>query len=126
LKDLSKKPPKKTKKFLSKQRKTTHRKAWAVFSNWIRQRDRNVCFTCGKKEGTMHAGHFWHGYLDFDEMNINCQCPYCNTFLHGNLGVYARKLIEKYGVEKFDQMAQRRFTTLYFYDDLLKVIKKYS
>ena len=88
--------------------KVLHKKAWKLFSELVR---RNgiispippdevycvVCYTCGKpmKWKDAHAGHFLHGRLDFDSRNVHPQCPKCNTFLHGNLGVYAEKLIEE-------------------------------
>lgn len=36
------------------------RKLWAVFSEYVRKRDKCVCYTCGKQaEGySCHAGHF--------------------------------------------------------------------
>ena len=47
----------------------------------------------------MDAGHFRHRSLNtfFLEINVHCQCIYCNRFLHGNLGVYAVELDKKYG-----------------------------
>jgi len=76
-----------------------HDKLWKLFSIFIRQRDQGKCFTCGviKPWKQMQAGHFKHRKLDYDERNINCQCPRCNKFLHGNLDIYAEKLEEKYG-----------------------------
>jgi len=29
---------------------------WTVFSKWIRQRDKFICYTCGKPGN--HAGHY--------------------------------------------------------------------
>lgn len=106
--------------------KSLHRKAWKIFSLWIRKRDNFTCFTCGKKDGIMNAGHFYHNYLDFDEQNINCQCSYCNKWLSGNLAIYAERLIEKYGIRVFKNLSQRRFKVLYTTDDLIKIIKKYE
>ena len=80
-------------------------KAWKLFSAYICKRDNYTCFTCGKAGN--QGGHFKHGKLDFDEMNINCQCPRCNKWLHGNLGIYAIKLIEKYGKNKVDDLIFR-------------------
>lgn len=73
----------------------------------VRQRDNGVCFTCGVKKPIeeMNAGHFIHkNCLDFNKMNINCQCVKCNQYLSGNLGIYAIKLIEKYGKEQVDNL----------------------
>ena len=89
---------------------TLEKKAWKVFSEYIRKRD-GRCFTCGarKELKELDAGHFYHGKLDFDEMNIHAQCTKCNRFLHGNLGEYAIRLIDTYGREAFDELGKRRW-----------------
>ena len=76
-----------------------HKKCWQIFSQYIRRKERGVCFSCGVRKDwkEMDAGHFRHGRLDYDTRNIHCQCTRCNRFLHGNLGVYAEKLVETYG-----------------------------
>ena len=83
------------------QKKTLKQKLWTLFSRYIRQRDKGKCFSCGniRHWEQQQAGHFRHGTWDFDERNINCQCVRCNKWLHGNLGTYAVRLIEKYGME---------------------------
>jgi hypothetical protein len=74
-------------------------RAWGWFSKFVRVRDRGVCFTCGKVDDwkNMHAGHFKHNRLDFDERNVNCQCVGCNTYRNGRLDVYAERLEQIYG-----------------------------
>lgn len=98
-------------------RKILKDKAWTIFSVYIRLRDRATCFTCDKRiwdedigEFTIkgfNAGHYIHNVLDFDEMNINCQCIRCNHHLSGNLGEYSLRLIEKYGLEAVNQLRLR-------------------
>lgn len=85
-------------------------KAWKVFSKWIRQRDKR-CVTCGSIK-SLQGGHFWHNILDFDEMNVNAQCAYCNHYLSGNLAVYSTYLIKKYGIEKFNELDIRHTMAL--------------
>ena len=52
------------------------KKAWPVFSKWIRERDKYTCITCGKI-GTgsfMHAGHYISRKFKatmFDERNVH-------------------------------------------------------
>ena len=87
-----------------------HRKSWKIFSKWIRNRDK-ICITCGNR-GNLEAGHFWHGVLDFDEMNINGQCKKCNRFMSGNLAPYSVYLINKYGTEKFKDLEQRHWIAM--------------
>jgi hypothetical protein len=82
-------------------------KVWRVFSKYIRLRDKYTCFTCGKVERPGQAGHRYHGRLDYDPINVNCQCPRCNKWLHGNLGEYERRLVEKYGQDVADELHLR-------------------
>ena len=103
-------------------------KAWKVFSKWIRERDKR-CVTCGSYND-LQAGHFWHAVLDFDEMNINAQCKQCNHFKSGNLAPYATYLLNKYGLEKFNDLEKRHYLAMrgeYRSDkDYQKIIDKYG
>ena len=107
---------------------TLKRKAWATFSKWIRNRDKN-CVTCetGKAE---NAGHFWHNILDFDEENINGQCVRCNKWLSGNLSSYSVYLLGKLGKRKFDALTLRHFRAMKGEkrtdEELLDIIEKYK
>jgi hypothetical protein len=105
------------------------RKAWDLFSKWIRERDGDRCITCGSRN-QLCAGHFWHGVLDFDEMNINCQCKQCNTFKSGNLAPYSVYLIRKYGPKAFEDLEKRHYIALrgeFRSDsDYLSLIEKYK
>jgi len=75
----------------------------------------------------MDAGHFKHNRLDFDEMNIHCQCTRCNRFLHGNLGEYAIRLMEKYGKSELDSLVFRsNQIKKYTYQDLEEIIQTYK
>ena len=77
------------------------KRAWTVFSAWIRKRDNGICFTCGRQcEGSgYHAGHYipksLSSYLFFDERNVHGQCYRCNIHLSGNSDEYAIKLGEE-------------------------------
>jgi len=89
------------------------KKLWTIFSLYIRTRDNFTCFTCGKKgDGKgMHAGHMIPRAvggmsLYFNEFNVHAQCYYCNINLGGNGAIYAKKFIEKYGQEKFDELIE--------------------
>lgn len=70
-----------------------------------------MCVTCGDR-GNLEAGHFWHGVLDFDEMNINAQCKRCNHFMSGNLAVYSTYLIRKWGLERFNDLETRHYIAM--------------
>lgn len=87
-------------------------RAWVVFSAYIRNRDKWTCFTCDKREqgANMHAGHFIsrsHNSTLFDEMNVHAQCASCNMFRNGQPHLYAEKLIQIHGQEKFMQLVAR-------------------
>ena len=82
------------------------KKVWTLMSEYIRSKAANHqgyvhCYTCGKQDNwrSMDAGHFIHNKLDFDPRNLKIQCGRCNRYLRGNLGVYAIKLVQEYGLE---------------------------
>ena len=102
------------------------RKAEELFHKYIVKRDKNICVTCHQYGN--HAGHFRNGKLDFDEMNLNCQCMRCTHFLHGNLGIYAIFLLAKYGKDTVDELVQRSNmqTNKFSRIELQEIIEKYS
>ncbi len=78
------------------------RKLWKVFGEYIRKRDRNICFICGKYAtgSAYHASHFVPKSvgglaLYFHEENVHGCCYHCNINLGGNLYLYGKKLGEK-------------------------------
>ena len=87
------------------------RKAWPVFSYFIRIRDClettgcssfGLCITCGKRYHLklLQAGHFIAGRHNaglFSEKGTHAQCYNCNINLRGNTLEYRRKIIELYG-----------------------------
>lgn len=88
---------------------------WAVFSKWIKARDKNICFTCGRHAigSAMHSGHFITGAtctakLYFDETNVHAQCYHCNINLSGNWVIYEKNMITKYGLEYVENLKARR------------------
>jgi hypothetical protein len=112
---------------------TLKKKAWKVFSKWIRERDKYVCYTCGKDlkgSPALHAGHFISrrvGATMFDEMNVHAQCMYCNMYNYGSTGAYAERLIADYGVETFQALLKRGRTTHQFTrQELQDIIHNYQ
>lgn len=120
-------------------RKLMKKKAWVVFSEWIRKRDRQ-CVTCGKAyweqelgEWTikgLQAGHFHHNVLDFDEENVNCQCSQCNHYMSGNLAKYSIYLLDRLGKKKFMDLGIRAKMALKgelkSVEDYQKIIERYK
>lgn len=112
------------------------KKADKVFSEFIRQRDKGVCFTCGcvKDWKQQQNGHYVsRGCLPlrYREDNCHCQCVACNVFKNGNYTVYSLKMIEKYGVEKLKELEQIKKDSMsnvgkYGKDFYLNIINKYE
>jgi len=87
------------------------RKAWKVFSEYIRLRDclrttglpdYGKCITCGKTvpRTLLQAGHFISGRHNaglFSERGVNAQCYNCNINLKGNTLEYRRQIVKLYG-----------------------------
>jgi len=114
-------------------RQTLKKKFWKVFSEYIRRRDKGVCISCGKRDDwkNQDAGHYipkTKGLsIYFDEKNVNCQCTYCNRFMHGNLTTYAIALRRKYGEEILEELeVKRRLFTKITESDYLQFIKLYK
>jgi hypothetical protein len=91
--------------------KKWHRKTWKLMSEWVRRsradwRGMTECYTCGGRQPwvELHAGHHFHRKLDFDERNLRPQCVSCNTYKGGMLNIYARKLIETFGLPWYQQL----------------------
>jgi hypothetical protein len=75
------------------------KKLWKTFSEYIRERDHNVCITCGGRASM--AGHFIPKVagglsLYFNELNVNAQCFRCNINLGGYGAKYFVELQKKY------------------------------
>jgi hypothetical protein len=90
--------------------KSLRKKAWDLQSEYIRRSEKGICFTCGKKRywKQQQAGHYIHkDCLDFDPINIHCQCVRCNCWWNGNLGIYSERLIAEYGEEAIAELRQR-------------------
>ena len=106
------------------------RKLWKEFSKYIRERDKGICFTCGRKcEGSgYHAGHFIPKSvggiaLYFNEDNVHGQCYNCNINLSGNQYEYGQRL----GKEMVDKLYKiKQQTNKWSESDYLEKIKQYE
>jgi len=73
-----------------------------VFSEYIRQRDKGVCYTCGnvKPWKYQQCGHYvsrMFNSLRYSEVNCHCQDVACNVFRKGAMDEYAIRLVRQYG-----------------------------
>lgn len=94
--------------------KNLRKRVWAQFSIFIRTRDADefgivTCCTCPARHpwnsGQIHAGHWIHGRLDFDERNVNSQCRNDNYYSHTKVNTaYAVFMAKKYGAEVMDEL----------------------
>jgi hypothetical protein len=97
--------------------------AQIIFNKYIRLRDKGqVCISCQKKlkEGNVDAGHMWsaggHSNLRFNEFNVNAQCSRpCNKDKAGDINNYRLGFVERYGIEKLNEI-----------DSLAKIERKFS
>ncbi|MCC6691364.1 MAG: recombination protein NinG [Bacteroidia bacterium] len=114
-------------------RKRLFKKAWELQSKAMRQaaadENGNVkCYTCLKVMRWQDSmiGHYFHGKLDFDERNLRIQGACCNTYRHGNLAIYAERLVE----EGIDLKQLRRDAEIkgnaYSISELKEIIENYS
>lgn len=128
------KKPKKKKKLTTGQWK---KKAWTEFSIFIRTRgaDSNghsVCITCNERIAwkSMQAGHFIRGRLNsnlFDERGCWVQCLRCNIHLQGNVVVFYKFMLAKYGQEVIDElMRQNDETHKWVPGELQSIWEKYK
>lgn len=106
------------------------KRADAVFSKWIRERDK-ACYTCMRVIPTteLQNGHYVsRSYLAlrYDERNNHAQCVSCNVFKHGNMTVYALRLINDYGTDLLREFEQTKHTQVNTRQLLNEVIERYS
>ena len=97
------------------------KKAWVLFSQYIRMRDClkttgckswGLCITCGTRYHfkLLQAGHFISGRHNvnlFSEKGTHAQCYNCNINLRGNTLEYRRQIIKLYG-ENSDEVLERQ------------------
>jgi hypothetical protein len=87
--------------------KQLEKKLRSILYPLIKQRDGNVCISCGKRgleSFDWQAGHYIKAELcslkfRYDERNIHSQCSVCNKWRAGNTIEYRKNLIGKYGEE---------------------------
>lgn len=116
---------------------TLKKKAWKVFSQYIRQkgsdwRGNAECVTCAKIAPwkTMHAGHFIAGRgntILFEETNVHPQCYVCNVRKHGDQLNYYRFMVSTYGEDEVIRLTKlSKKTHPFTRDELTTLIQKYE
>ena len=109
------------------------KKAWKLVSLYVRAGNQDVynfCYTCNEPNFIKHLDceHFIHNKLDFDLDNLKPQCSRCNRWLHGNLGIYAQRLIKENGEEWLERLyAKARLKgNNYSRQEINQIIEKYG
>jgi hypothetical protein len=84
------------------------RQLWRLFASYVKERDGNVCVSCGKPGlagSGWHAGHLFpsngNSLLRYHPLNVGSQCAVCNVWRGGNGASYANAFLDRYGVEQF-------------------------
>jgi len=129
IKRTAAKPKKKKKKKKTTTITQAKKKAWAVFSKYIRRRGAwqgtdgvwyNHCVTCREPRpiagvGCLQAGHFIAGRGNavlYNETCVHPQCYVCNVRKSGMWVEYDEYMRETYGNEATDEMKRLRFAVL--------------
>lgn len=101
---------------------TLKKKAWKLFSEWIRRKDADnegvvSCVTCSWRGPwkESQAGHFIDGRNNtvlFDERLVHVQDARCNVFLKGNKVAYTAFMMRKFGytvtqIEEFNNLRHK-------------------
>lgn len=118
------------------------KKAWYIFSKFIRSRDclkttgtleEGRCITCGEiyPFSKLQAGHYVDGRTKpvlFNPDIVHAQCVGCNIFKKGNKDSYTPAMIEMYGYEKTMEFLELRHDKdkVWTRDELERVIDIYE
>jgi hypothetical protein len=104
-----------------------------VFNTYIRMRDKGKpCISSGRPlVGKYDAGHFYstgaYPNLRFHEDNVHGQCVHDNRHLHGNLIEYRVRLIDRIGIDRFNELESlKNIPTRYTVDEVKNMIKLYK
>lgn len=91
------------------------KKLWRKFADFVKKRDGNTCFSCGK---TPLIGNDWHAAHCFSAGkypalrwrldNVFSGCAKCNIWLKGNYVEFHARYKECFGQEKYDELFSHR------------------
>ena len=103
----------------------TSTQADGKFSKWIRERD-GRCMHCGKTHN-LQCSHYWsrkHSSTRYDPDNCFTLCSGCHYFIYENekQGIYRNKMIDWLGVEAYDKLEARRYSTVKRKDAILNLM----
>ena len=141
---MKKLPFEKPKKKRLKSISSLKRKAWKIFSEYIRRRDAdengyNRCVTCPEESSKSHwkllqASHIVAGRrlgILFDERGVYPACYVCNIHKHGNVLEFLAFLRKKHGRDEADAIIEElkvksKESVKWSREDFEAVINKYQ
>jgi hypothetical protein len=103
-----------------------------LVNRYVRQRDGSFCISCNKPiNGKIDCGHFFsvgnYPSVRFDLRNLNSQCIRCNQFNGGSLHEYRKYLIEKIGLDEFEDLERKAHQNRQFdIVELKEMIEEYK
>ena len=110
------------------------KKAQTAFNAFIRARDKGkACISCdtqlGGEPNTFDAGHYRSvgsaPHMRFVEDNVHGQCKHCNNWLGGNHVEYRKRLLERIGEHRLEQIENDNVLRKYTKEALEEIAKQY-
>ena len=110
------------------------KKAQTAFNAYIRARDKGkTCISCdtqlGSEPNTFDAGHYRSvgsaPHMRFVEDNVHGQCKHCNKWLGGNHVEYRKRLLERIGEHRLEQIENDNVLRKYTKEALEEIAKQY-
>ena len=110
------------------------KKAQAAVNAYIRARDAGKpCISCGAplsdEPNSADAGHFRSvgsaPHMRFCELNCWAQCKKCNRHLSGNAVEYRKRLLERIGLERLEQLESDNVLRKYTKEGLEEIARHY-
>ena len=110
------------------------KKAQIAFNAYIRARDAGkTCISCdtqlGSEPNTFDAGHYRSvgsaPHMRFVEDNVHGQCKRCNNWLSGNHTEYRKRLLERIGEHRLEQIENDNVLRKYTKEGLEDIRKQY-
>lgn len=88
------------------------KKCQVEFNAFIRHRDKGKkCVSCNEIRENIQCGHYFsvrlYPRLRFDELNTAGECAKCNGFRDDHLIWYRYNLIERIGLEKYNELEKQ-------------------
>jgi len=108
---------------------------WKLVSDFIRQRDKYICFTSGVRVAgsNAHCGHMYPSSVSgilarYHPHNLACQSYLENIHHSGNGAEFYQRALKKYGQDKMDRLKRLKQHSAqgdrYFYTTMIDLYKQ--